>query len=495
MKMLKKVGMVVLALAFSMAFGATAFAEEAAESSTPTGNASITIENASKGEQYSVYKLFNATVTGTKDGSIAYTGTIPDSLSAYFTADSVGNISAVDLTDNTEGLTEEGRIAALKAWTESEGVTPVATDEGDGSALTFTGLTYGYYVVTSTQGTGAAITVTSTNPDAEIYDKNSTSPTPGEKGLKTVDDDDVSIGDTVTYTINFKASNYEGSGDEATQIEEYIITDTLPNFLSDVKVISIKVGKQNITVKNDNNEDVAPQFKDGKITLSWVNEDGNSKYANGVEVTITYTGVIDSDIAVGGETDANVNTAKVTWTGNDKGIEDTEQVYTYAAAIQKVDESSQKLAGAKFRAKGLNVSGTNGVYTVVSYDSSEDATDGTEMECDANGYLIIKGLDSTVTLTVTETEAPAGYNKLVDSFELTPTKTNSTITTHVEETTNVVTVKGATVDGHKVENKKGTPLPSTGGMGTTLFYVVGGLLVVGAAVTMVVRKRMTGYED
>lgn len=492
--MLKKVGMVVLALAFSMAFGATAFAQDV--ENNQGGDASITIENASKGEEYSVYKLFNATVTGTKDGSIAYTGTIPDSLSAYFTADSVGNISAVDLTDNAEGLTEEGRIAALKAWTESEGVTHVATGEGDGSALTFTGLTYGYYVITSTQGGGAAITVTSTNPDAEIYDKNSTSPTPGKEGLKTVDDDDVSIGDTVTYKINFKASNYEGSGDEATQIEEYIITDTLPEFLSDVKVTSVKVGTESIKVKDENENDVALQFDEqGKITLSWVNEDGNSKYANGVEVTITYTGVIDSDIAVGGETDANVNTAKVTWTGNDKGIEDTEQVYTYVAAIQKVDESGQKLAGAKFRAKGLTVSGTNGVYTVVSYDSSEDASDGTEMICDANGYLIIKGLDSTAKLTVTETEAPAGYNKLTEAFELTPTKTNSTITTTVDETTNVVTVAGASVDGTKVENKKGAELPSTGGMGTTLFYVVGGLLVVGAAVTMVVRKRMTGYED
>lgn len=497
MKMLKKVGMVVLALAFSMAFGATAFAQDVA--SGAGGNASITVNNASKGETYSVYKLFDATVTGTEKGSIAYSGTIPESLEAYFTADSAGNISATDLTGNTEGLTEESRIAALKAWAGSKAVTPVATGDGDGSKLTFTGLTYGYYVITSTQGKGANITVTSTNPNAVIYDKNSTSPTPGQNGLKTVDDDDVSIGDTVTYTINFKASNHEGSGEEATQITEYVITDTLPNFLSDVKVTSVKVGEQNITVENDNNEYVLPQFdEEGKITLSWVDESRNSKYANGVEVTITYTGVVNDKMVVGGG-ESNENEVKVTWTGNDNGLTDKEVISTYAAAIQKIThgtlESDEiKLAGAEFAAKGLTVTGSDGLYTVVSYDPNS-TTLGTTMQCDANGYLIIKGLDSTETLRVTETKAPDGYNKLNGEFELTATKTTETTVITTDDNTKVITVTSGAPTAKEVVNNKGEQLPSTGGMGTTLFYVVGGLLVVGAAVTMVVRKRMTGYED
>ncbi|MGN1144201.1 MAG: SpaA isopeptide-forming pilin-related protein, partial [Anaerovoracaceae bacterium] len=144
--------------------------------------------------------------------------------------------------------------------------------------------------------------------------------------------------------------------------------------------------------------------------------------------------------------------------------------------------------------------------TVTAYDSTS-TTLGTEMETDDNGHLVIKGLPSDVTLTVTETVAPAGYNKLKDPISLTPTIINETVTvtstttyynpdgsesqTETNISTTVITYNQKLVEAAvKVENKKGALLPSTGGIGTTIFYVLGAILVIGAGVLLVTRRRM-----
>ena len=203
MKHARKLTSLLLALVMVFALAATAFAQD---ETVTGGNGSITISNAAKGETYTIYKLFDATVS--EDGkSIAYTGTVPDSLKTYFTADGNGYISAT--ADATDGANmSEGLKTALKTWTAA--ATAAATATSDGSALNFKGLAYGYYVVTTSQG-DQVISVDSTKPNVTIVDKNSSTP----EGLsKTASGDDVSIGDTVTYTVRFKTSNYYGAGTE-----------------------------------------------------------------------------------------------------------------------------------------------------------------------------------------------------------------------------------------------------------------------------------------
>ena len=226
---MKKLISLVLALALVLLTVGAAFAQT--EHSGKGGSASITISNAANGETYSVYKLFNASVTGTENGSIAYTGTIPTALSSYFTQDAAGNITATDAAwANAETKTQmsDGLKTALKTWTSS--ATAEDSAVSDGSVLTFDELTYGYYVVTTTQG-DQAITVDSTNPSATIVDKNTTTP---NNLIKTVDDDNVYIGQTVTYTVTYNTANYDGAGENAKQIISYTVHDTLPSFLTDV---------------------------------------------------------------------------------------------------------------------------------------------------------------------------------------------------------------------------------------------------------------------
>ncbi len=462
------------------------------------GNATITIENASKGETYTVVKLFDATVTGKEDGSIAYTGTIPDELSAYFQADTAGNISAVETT-----LSEEA-ITAMTTWAKAQ--TATATAESNGSTLVFTGLPYGYYVIISSQG--AAITVHSTNPNAVVYDKNQkdTSLT------KDVNDADVDIGQNVIYTVKAVTVNYEGVGEDAKQVVRYDIVDNLPDFLSEVKVTKITIDGAEYLVDGN-----VPQFDSNKtISIPWVDTANNSLYKNGAEVVITYTAKVTDKAIIAGAGNTNVVQLKPYLenpekpeepTPSDKVKQDQETIFTYATALQKIDENGNPLAGAQFAINGLTVTGSNGYYMVVSYDSTS-TTPGTEMKCDDNGLLIIEGLNSDAVLTVSETVAPNGYNKLTTTVELKPVKMTEEVvteqtTTYYDAEGNVVTEESSasktviTVNTHvdleaaavKVENKKGTTLPETGGMGTTILYVGGGILVLAAIVLLIVKRR------
>ena len=116
MKHINRLTAALLALTMVFAMAATAFAQEV---SVGTTGGSITVSNAAKGETYTIYKLFDASVTGTAGGSIAYTGTIPAALSDYFTQDTSGNISATDAAwkdPATKAEMSDGLRTALKTW-------------------------------------------------------------------------------------------------------------------------------------------------------------------------------------------------------------------------------------------------------------------------------------------------------------------------------------------------------------------------------------------
>lgn len=496
MKLVKKTASLLLALVMVFAMTVTASAQEETVSGGGTG--SITISNAAKGETYTIYKLFDATVS--PDGQhIAYTGTIPASLAAYFTADTNGYISATAAAKEGEAMSA-GLNAALKTWATT--ATATASAVSDGSVLCFKGLQYGYYVITTTQGQ-SAISVDSTMPDVTVVDKNSEPPT----ASKTVDDPDVAIGQRVTYTATFNTANFIGAGTAAERVYKYVITDTLPDFLADVKVTSLTIGGTAYMVDGK-----VPQFDSSKsISIPWVDSDGNSLYANGADIVLIYEATVTDEAEIDGNT-GNINTVTLKpYKDNEEPFEreysSKKEIFTYAAALKKVDEDGAALAGAKFAAQGLTVSGSKGNYTVVSYDPAS-TTNGTEMECDDLGNLVIKGLPSDEKLILTETEAPAGYNKLTTTVELpvqkigevvtvTTTKiyydAEGHVTSEVTDTyiTSAVYNEDLAAVALRIENKSGTELPSTGGMGTTIFYILGSVLALGAAVLLITKKRMS----
>ena len=495
---MKKLLSILLALVMILSLATTAFAQTV--DSENGGSAKITIENASKGETYELFKLFGATINEDAD-SIAYTGTVPTELATYFVADANGYISATNAakkagTDGTLSDNElsEAAVDALKAWADAQ-TTPTASAISEGGALEFTNLEYGYYVVTTTQNNGLAITVDSTKPNATIYDKNTTVP---KELTKDVAPENVYIGETVTYTVKFKTANYSGTK----KIISYTIGDTLPDFLSNENVTGITVDGTAIATQQFNSNN--------KIVLNWVGDDGNHLYANGAEVVITYTAVVTDSAAIDGE--GNTNKVTVTWecegTEQDPGkLEDTATIYTYALALKKVDQKGNPLADATFQFPFYvkETPAADGAY-IYAGTAEGDGLINTIITPD-DGLIIVKGLKSGEKVTITETAAPAGYNKLTKPVEVTPTKTGSTttnVTVYLDENGNVTETATNTIVNVisdkiaakvvVVVNMTGTELPETGGMGTTLIYTLGAILAVGSLILLVVKKRMAAAE-
>ena len=498
MKCTRKLASLLLALVMVFALATTAFAQDV---TVTGGTGSITISNAAKGETYTIYKLFDATVNA--DGSsIAYTGTIPDSLKDYFSADANGYISATSAAKDGENMSE-GLKTALKAWTAT--ATAAATAESDGSALNFKELAYGYYVVTTTQG-DQVISVDSTMPNVTIVDKNSSTP----KDLsKTASSNDVSIGDTVTYTVSFKTSNYYGAGTEAKEIVSYTIEDTLPEFLSNVTVTSIIVDNDGNNATAGDQFGVTAQFANKKIVIDWYDEVNNKfLYDNGATVTITYTAVVTDKAAIDGN--GNTNKVTVTWTtkgGDEPGpdkVETDETIFTYAIALKKVNNKGNALPGAVFEFPFYvkSTADANGAYIYAGTTAGAGLTN--QITTPDSGVIVVKGVKSG-SYEITEVTAPAGYNKLTAPVTVQAVKTSSTsthTTVYLDKDGNVVDVSAKEIEvkvdidtiaatAVVVVNKAGTELPSTGGMGTTVFYVLGAVLVMGAVVLLVTKKRMS----
>lgn len=518
MKSMKNIMALMLSVIMILAMGMTAFAQTVGTAAEDT--ATITINNAAKGETYKVYKLFDATVTGTKDGSIAYTGTIPDSLSSYFQADSQGNISLKE-----DVMLDETMQDALAAWAAT--ATATASERSDGSVLKFVGLPYGYYIVTSTQEDAeqakSLITVTSTNPDAVIYDKNATVPGPVDENtpVKTSDatNKDVNIGDTVTYTITFMTTNFNGAGADAKRIASYTITDTLPDFLEDVEVTEITIGNDAYTATDpeDSSKQIIPQFDDdGEITIPWVSGDATNGYTslhnNGDVIKITYKATVGDKAAIAGA--GNKNDVSITWLevdattlNEDDKITGSETIYTYAIAIQKINENATALSGATFQfpfyvKATADVTDGAYIYAGTTAPAEGDTSITNTITTPDSGLIIVKGVEAG-NYSVTETEAPDGYNKLTAPETITAVKTTETTTkttiyldedgdvTDTTTETNIEVTADIAASVLPIVNKTGTTLPSTGGMGTTALYVLGSLLVLGAGVALVVRRRMS----
>lgn len=239
--------------------------------------------------------------------------------------------------------------------------------------------------------------------------------------------------------------------------------------------------------------------------------DGNNITADSI-VTVEYSAVLNSNAVIGLDGQENEvyltysNNPNWTGTGDEKPDDNGETphdkviVFTYELDTTKIDgTTSKKLSGAKF--KLLNSDKTKeATVTDGKFAGWVDIDAGTELVSDENGLFKVAGLDDD-TYYLKETEAPSGYNLLTDSVEVVikaTTANNQEWAGAADAALTKLELNGTEQDADKhgvanltVENKSGSSLPSTGGIGTTIFYVAGGALVVGAGVLLVSKKRMS----
>lgn len=466
MKMMKKLAALGLAIALTLGMAITALAYD-----VPTGQGgskTIKITNASKGETYAIYKLFDATVGG---GHIAYTSTtaiseqVADENELPFYTDDKLNVIFREGYNTDSVLSKKAQEWIAKNGTE---ITQTTNDDGAAS-IDFSGLKDGYYYVTTTQGTAISVDSTTENT-VTIVDKNSTNPTPGPNP-KTVAESNKTIGEKVEYTINFTTTNYNENN---TKIYNYKIVDTSTD---------VKIDKDTVNVTVDGKDPtVAPtiEYADNvlTVTIPWTQDgtaNGNHLYKKGVPVQIKYTAEIlalDAD-----------NSVKFNWNDSNEFGNGQVTVNNFDFNLNKVaDDRTTALSGAEFTlAKSDSTTPISFVEKTVGdvkkyvVANSNDSNKSTTIVA---GAVNIDGLGAG-TYTLTETKAPAGYNLLTAPLTIT-----------IDENGNV-TFEGKTGKDISVINYAGSTLPSTGGIGTTIFYVTGGLLVIVAVVLLVTKKRMS----
>ena len=219
-------------------------------------------------------------------------------------------------------------------------------------------------------------------------------------------------------------------------------------------------------------------------------------------VVIKYTATVNENAVIGVK--GNPNEAILEY-GNKHTVKSTTNTYVWDLGVHKYTDLGEgkadtPLEGAEFRLYKMDnttkkyarftETGTNtSIYKLNQTDNSTATeADATKVKTPANGNIKFEGLDAG-TYYLEETTAPTGYNKLSAPIKV---EIISTLPTAGGTASYTVKYDEKPADNGvvRVENKTGTTLPSTGGMGTTIFYVVGGGLMVAAIVLLVTKKRM-----
>lgn len=453
MKNIKK--MFALLLAMVMVLGMSTLTAFAA------GTGSITITppsgvDADGANTYKIYKVFDADGNGTNISYKLVSGktTAP----AGFTVDAAGNVTLSRTTGDLTQLTA-AEIAAIAEYVKDDTEVATATSEGSAAAVA-NNLPNGYYYITTT--TGSVVTITTTNPSATVNDKN-TVPVVDKKitGASSLDKDGkkalAQVGTDVTYTVDITV----GKGAVG-----YVFHDKMSAGLSYNNNVVVKLG--DTVVGTDKYSTVTAE---GDTLTIHFNDEYIKTLAAGTKLNIIYSAKVTSDALT---MDPANNTATIDYGNGYSSTSTSVKVYNAKFTVTKQDGNGQALAGAGFvlkNAAGKYYNLTNKVVTWV-----DDIANATEYKSNDDGAVTAFTGLADGTYTLVEKTVPAGYNKAADS----------TFTIEAGDYTQQNLEQASTVI-----NKAGTELPSTGGMGTTLFYVVGGILVLAAGIMLVARKRMS----
>ena len=484
---MKKILSIAMALVLMLAMAGTAMA---AQEGTLTGG-SITINDAVPKQIYNAYQILYLESYNATAGAYAYKAnsaweTWLKTQTSYVSFDAQGYVTWVDGAD-AAAFAKLAQVEAAKMTAADATVNAPAAAEGETySTVTFSNLKLGYYLVDTTLGTLCSLDTT--NPNVTMEEKNEV-PT----NVKTVEEDLTgNYGETndadIGQTVNFKSTITAQAG-----AENYVFHDTMSAGLTYTGVtgITLKTGSEEpATVDASNYTVVTEGLTDGcTFEVRFIQAFCDTLKAND-QIVISYKATLNENAVVG--LPGNPNESKLSYgdsSMSSSNVTPPSQTTTYTWDVDvfkytKVGETETALAGATFtlskNADGSNpialVSESNNVYRVAKTGETGTVT---EITTDATGKFTIKGLDAD-TYYLTETAAPAGYNKLASAV---------TITIGDNGVVNGTTEATQGVDEVKVLNQSGAELPSTGGIGTTIFYVIGAALVIGAIVILVAKKR------
>ena len=481
MKLIKKITaiMFVFMMVFTLGTNVKAQTDESGEYGQTDGK--IVINNAIAGNDYTIYRLlklesysgenYSYTLEDGWDGFIRGTG------ADYLTKDENGYITFNSAKNKPADMRLFAEKALAYAKTVNLATDATRTENATSTTVTFDNLPLGYYVVGSTVGSFCELNTT--DKEVIIQDKNE-QPSVVKKivdvNKQLVPSNSVNAGEAVTFnlTINVKPG-----------AENYIVHDKMDSNLTFIQLSSAKTNtNESVIMQPTGQEIVVTQtgLTDGcavefSFTQAFYNK-YRDKIDNGQLTTITliYGALVSEDAPVN---EAMNNTAYLTFgENNTKSDEKVTTTKTFGIPVFKYTGDSTALAGAEFILTTVKNDKSTALKFIQKNDKYRfDTTGATKLVSLANGHIDIEGIKAG-TYYLQETKAPKGYNLLKEPKTVEIAEDGS------------IKVDNISVERVDVKNNSGTVLPSTGGAGTTMIYLIGGALVLGSGVVLVTKRRV-----
>lgn len=505
MKLIKKIAAIMFAFMMVVSMSCNVKADDATTAVTKKGT--ITINNAIPGQTYKIYKILELESYDSTTGNYAYK--VTPEWKSFVENEGKGYLITVDGTDYVNWVGDatnkgahvkefaEKAIAYVKKENSpvitytSKNATAASAEQAT-TTVTFDSLPLGYYLVDSSAGTLCSLDTT--KPESTIQEKNDV-PSVDKKVSSTQNgtyetSNTASIGDTVYFKTTITAQ--PGA-------QNYVLHDKMDAGLT-FNESSVKA----ILNKNETKKDTELTATDYSVVTSNL-EDTDSKCTFHIEftpklceslkaddtITVTYSATLNENAVIAGEGNKNETWLKY---GENNNLEtthpttDTKTFEMHVFKFYKDKKNSDKetgLADAVFTlskksdgTEPIKLTKTNENSNIYKVNNNGTITDITTP---GDGKFTIQGLGAG-TYYLTEIKQPDGYNKLAKSVK-------------VEIDVNgAITVDGKLITGVdklvEVENKSGTVLPSTGGAGTTMIYLVGAVLVLGSGVVLATKRRV-----
>lgn len=492
MKHMKRFMALFAALALVLAMAAPAFAEGSTTSATTTGK--IVISNALPNTTYKAYKMFELSYNpeeGTRPA--AYTYKVVDKWAEFFKTgagknyitvdDTTGYVKTASFETNSTKAADFAKAALAYATTSKIDATKTetASSAAEGATtvtVTMLDLELGYYLVDT--NVGALCSLGTTDYTARIEEKNEV---PSVDKKTKVDNEGWADENyqQIGKVVEFKTTIHAKKG-----AQKYVLHDTMTDGLTFNGSVQVKVNNANLIADTDYT--FTKETNDGcafhvELADSYCNSITNDK-----DIEVYYSATVNKKaVKPSGET----NETWLDYGESHETTKDSTTTKTYQFDLvkyTKVDGTKHLLDGAEF--KLYEDEGKTAAVKFV-YDSAIEAYRVADSNETGNETIKVKG--GKVTLTglkkktyyLEETQEPRGYNKLNELQNVNLSEGGFVPTASVD-TTN----KTYTSGGYGVENNAGTTLPTTGGIGTTIFYLIGGGLMVAAAVLLIAKKRM-----
>ena len=553
MNRMKKFASIMLALVMSFALMAPAFASGESDT-TPdetqttaaapvTGPQSITINGATKGHTYDAYQIFKGDLSADSTdndltnpvlSNIEWGNGVNADLALTAAKQVLGDDTLTTAAQVAAKLNDSNANAFAQAIKSALSTTPTTSGTAESDNLTINVDSVGYYLIKDhkddVQDENDSITLFMLQVvGPTVVTAKAGVPTPDKKiveGGEKVNVGDYDIGETITFELSATLPN----NFENYKTYKLVFHDTMSEGLTFDKVTSIKLGetvifndetaKTYVTAPAEDGHSLDVTFEDLKTVMT--------NAGNGSVITVTYTGHLNENAVVGNPGNPNKMHLEFSNNPNDEGNGETGEtpdkeviVFTFELDNNKVDGQNTEttLPGAEFVLKTATGDSTDVKYAVINAEThkfirwsdvkiegTNDDGETTTLVSDEDGLFQVIGIDAG-TYYLEETKAPVGYNKLENDITvvITPsydpnyqgTPGNDNVITELDVT---VGGKDAAIDDDKgigtgtIANNKGATLPETGGIGTTIFYALGGLLTVGAVVLLVTKKRMNADD-